>query len=127
MKDKLTIFLKKITDKFRSDPFWGDKLIRVFLSINLALNAILWGIIIFKSRSVAIPFYNPVALSARFLTQKGQEIYILPIIGIFILLVDLFLAERVFKQEKFLAYLFLGVSLFIQIMLLVTLMVYLLI
>ena len=99
----------------------------IFLLANVVFNLILWGIVIFKSMSIVIPFYNPVALSARYLTQRGQEIYILPIIGLFILLINLFLAYKVFKQEKFLSYLFLGIGIFIQIMLLVTITVYLLI
>ena len=127
MKEKILDFFKNITKKIRTSSFWKDKLILSFLAINFLLNCILWTIVIFKSRATEIPFYNPVAGSAHYLTPKGKEVYTLPIIGLFISLINLFLAYKVFNREKFLSYLFSGISIFIQIILLATIIVYLLI
>jgi hypothetical protein len=127
MKEKILIFLRDVYKKLRFTPFLEDKLILVTLLINFVSNLILWVVIIFKSRYVEIPFYNPVAASTRYLTPKGKEVYILPIVGLFIFLINLFLAFKIFKREKFLSYLLLGISLFVQILLLVTITIYLLI
>jgi hypothetical protein len=127
MKEKILIFFKNLYKKIKNHSFWGDKLIVGTFIITLFSNLVLWVLVISKSMNTEIPFYNPLALSARYLTPKGKEIFILPIIGLFVLLVNLFLSFKAFNQEKFLSYLFLGISLFIQIMLLTTIIVYLLI
>ena len=127
MKEKIINFFKKIYSKLKTSQFWKDKYSLAIIIINFLLNIILWIIIFIKFRSLEIPLYNPIASSFRFLVQRGKGIYSLPIIGLFISLVNIFLAQRMFNNEKFLSYLLLGISLFVQVMLLITLSVYLLI
>lgn len=127
MKEKIVNFFKKYYIKLSQDNFWGRKYIFILIIFNFLLNFILWGIVIFKSLSIEIPLYNPIISSARFLTVRGKEIYILPIIGFLISIINIFLANRVFNRENFLSYLFLGINIFIQILLLFTVSIYLLI
>jgi len=125
--EKIIFFYKRIAKKFKENDFWSNLKIRIVLLITLLLNLSLWIVVITKSRSISIPFYNPVSSSTRYLLPENKEIFIIPIVATFILIANSYLAYKIFKQEKFLSSLFLAASLFIQILLIITFIFYLLV
>ena len=127
MKEQLLRYLKKIKNWFETDYFWGEKSIEVIVTVNFILNLGLWILVIIKSRSTEIPLSNTIAESAHFLTPHEKEIFILPIIGLLISIINIFFARETFKRERFLSFMLLSISLFIQIIILVTILIYLLV
>lgn len=125
--EKIIFFYKRIAKKIKESDFWSNLKIRIVLLLTLLLNLSLWVAVIIKSRSISIPFYNPVSSSTRYLLPENKEIFIIPIVATFILIANYYLAYKIFKQEKFLSSLFLAASLFIQILLIITFIFYLLV
>jgi len=127
MKNRLLKIIHSIKENFKYSPFWQNRLISFLFSFSLISNLTLWILIIIKSRHTIIPFYKPISSSITYLIPYSQEIYLLPITGLFIFLINFILAYYLFRTEKFLSYLFLGQSLFIQIILIFTFIFYLIV
>lgn len=127
MKEKLLKYLKKIQNWFEADYFWGEKSIEILVAVNFLINLVIWIVVIVKSGSTEIPLSNVIAKSAHYLTAHGKEIYILPIIGLLISIINVFFARETFRRERFLSYILLGTSLFVQLLIFTTIVIYLLV
>ena len=127
MKEKLLKYLKKIQSWVKTDYFWGEKSIDILIAVNFLINLVIWIIVIVKSGSTEIPLSNVIAKSAHYLTTHGKEIYILPMIGLLIFIINVFFARETFRRERFLSYILLGTSLFVQLLIFTTIAIYLLV
>jgi hypothetical protein len=93
--------------------FWKDRLVWLLLGLNLALQVALWPFWQIKIAQSGYPIYSPFAI--QFLSDRVQ-IYLLPMIGLVILILNLILALYSYKQEKLATYFLLAASAFSQIL-----------
>jgi len=108
-----SITLNKLRQFFVQRPFWQDRLILVFFSLNVLSLGGLWPLWLLKIAQSGYPIYAPFVI--QFLGDQFQ-IYFLPGIGSAIFVLNLILALYSYKQEKLASYFLLGSAIFAQIL-----------
>ncbi len=96
--------------KILSHPFFRNKFSVIVFLISLTLNLALWLILYFKIRPSDYPI--PLHYSIYFgidTIDYWYKVFIIPGIGVMLLMLNLILCIMFYKKEKFIAY-FLGVN-----------------
>lgn len=113
------VFYTEYKAKKDRSSFWQDKLIKWPAIICFSLNLLIWIFIIWRffSKEEVIPLHYNVYFGVD-LVGKRLEIFKLPIIGFFILIINFILSLIIHKDEKLASYILLFVALFCQLILL---------
>lgn len=93
----------------------------VTLSTSLALNLFTWGWLLFYIRSQTEPlFLHYTVLFGVDYTGNWYEVFLVPLTGFAVFLINLILGWLLFHKDDFAGYVLNTVSVFVQIILLVT-------
>ena len=112
---------------FFRQEFWRSKINLFLVVIGVLANGILWGMSFYETSQGSIPFFNPMAKSILPHAAFFQEIFILPLISLFLLIINFILAYKFYEKERIISYLLLGVGFFVQIISFITILVYILV
>ena len=98
--------------------FWRDKFSTITLSTSVLFNIGIWLFLFFKMEPSEYPV--PIHFNIYFgidVVEYYYQAFIIPVVGIVVILVNLFFAFYLYEKEKFIAQFLAGSSLFIQILL----------
>lgn len=125
---KINFNLKKNIQKAKSwflgnfipHRLWRDWIAMTILGLAMVLNILVWWFL--KKGIKPTPELIPVSYTIFGINKLGRwyEVFILPAIGLFVLLLNLILCFIIYKREKFVVYLLLGSALLIQIFVLIS-------
>ncbi|MBI5071313.1 hypothetical protein HZB93_00220 [Candidatus Falkowbacteria bacterium] len=98
-----------------------DGFFRILLITSLALNLFLWAILYlkfseFRSIGEVLPLHYNIYFGVDFI-GRWYEIFIMPLVGIFFIIINLILADIIYLRDKVTSYFLAGVSAFIQVLL----------
>lgn len=122
----MLVFLYQFLDKLKTTPARKNKLVLISSIVGLVLNAFIWLIIYFKFYPLVynlpeeqsfIPLHYNIYLGVD-LFGRWQEIFYLPGIGLFILLLNTILALVLFNKKEILSYFLTVTSALLQLFLL---------
>ncbi len=100
--------------KFIPHPLWRNWIALVILGLTLVLNITLW--LILKKGIKPTSDLIPISYTIFGINKWGRwyEVFILPAMGLLILLLNLILSFIIYKKERFGVYLLLGTALVAQ-------------
>ena len=110
--------IKKELLNITKNKFWRDKTSMFVLLTNVLLNIVIWLFLVFRLEPSEYPV--PLHFNIYFgidVIDKWSQAFIIPGIGLIVILINLVLAYLVFSKEKFVAQFLLSSSLFVQILL----------
>ncbi|MFA5076375.1 MAG: hypothetical protein WC480_03080 [Patescibacteria group bacterium] len=100
--------------------FLQDRILIIFFGIALVLNLLLYFGLYWQIQPSAEPVFLHYNIYFGIdLIGGWQEVYLMPIVGSFLLVINLILAYFFYHSEKIVSYLLLGISLLIEVLLLV--------
>lgn len=100
------------------NKFWKDKFSMFILLTNIFFNISIWLFLIFKLKPSEYPV--PLHFNIYFgidVIDKWTQAFMVPSIGLVVILINLVLSYLVFSKEKFVAQFLLASSLFVQVLL----------
>jgi hypothetical protein len=100
------------------NKFWKDKFSMFILLTNIFFNISIWLFLIFKLKPSEYPV--PLHFNIYFgidVIDKWTQAFMVPSIGLVVILINLVLSYLVFSKEKFIAQFLLASSLFVQVLL----------
>lgn len=100
--------------------WFKDKMVLTFMVAALVLNALSWYLWVAQIGGQAYLIFTPIYLERGFLLS-----YLLPIVSLFVLLLNFLLYIFSYKKIKLLAYLFLVTGVFFQVLVLLVTFYYL--
>ena len=115
--------MNKFND-LNKDSFWKNKKIIYTLIAGLLINISLWAISFYVTLNGSLPFFNPMIKSILPNINFFKEIFIIPIIATFILIINFILSIKFYEYEYIISHILLGSNLFIQIISFVTILIY---
>ncbi len=114
MNKKIKEGLSNIT----KNKFWKDKVCIFTLLTNVLFNIVIWIFLIFRLKSSEFPV--PLHFNIYFgidVIDRWSQAFVIPSIGLLVILINLVLSYLIFSKEKFIAQFLLFSSLFIQCLL----------
>lgn len=87
------------------NSYFRDRLIFVSFSVGIALNIILWAVLMskFGYSSQSVPLHFNVVYGVDFV-RDSRMVYQIPAAGLAVFLVNIFLGRLAYRQELFFAY-----------------------
>lgn len=104
---------------FFAKSFWRDKVVILSLGGAVLLNFFIWYFWYFQIRVSGYPIYSPISLLR---ISEKLHFYLLPLLGILIIILNTVLAILSFRKESLASYFLLGTAFFIQILILIFLL-----
>jgi len=100
--------------------FWHDKLVFANFVVSVGINLFFWIFLILKLNKLEdiVPLHYNIYFGIDMIGSKA-ELLKMPALGLFILLVNIFLAFRIYKHERVNAYFLLFGNSLVQIFLLI--------
>ncbi|MEA2088888.1 MAG: hypothetical protein U9O55_03560 [Patescibacteria group bacterium] len=97
--------------------FFKDKIIFANLIISIIINSIIWiNLLRIKKVGEMIPLHYNVYFGIDYIGD-WHKIFIVPLIGIIILIINFLLALLIYYKDKFISYILVFTVLFVQIIL----------
>lgn len=116
------IVIQQIKDSILKSPAKDNKLIIISVGLSIVFNICLWLVLYFKLKPISqeldpnIPLHYNIYFGIDYFGHWTQS-FIMSGFGLFIILINTFLAFLIYLKEKFLSYFLIGVCLFSQIVL----------
>lgn len=110
--------IKKELSNIIQNEFWKDKFNVFILLTNFLFNIVIWLFLTFRLEPSEYPV--PLHFNIYFgidVIDKWSQAFMIPGIGLLVIVINLSLAYLIFSKEKFVAQFLLSSSLFIQILL----------
>ncbi len=104
--------------------FWRNRYVLLLVSFIFLLNIMIWYLWVGKLLSLGFIFKTPLNINFGFMLVP--RFYFLPVLGSIISFLNLFLAYIVYKKDSFSAFFIMGLTIFINISILLTVFSYIL-
>jgi hypothetical protein len=117
-KNKLQFF-QKIAANIAKNPFWKSRYNSIMILNSLLLNLGIWLFLYLriKPSEYLVPIHFNVYFGIDVI-DKWTKVFVIPKIGVIVVLINLILAYFIFPHEKFISYFLSSSSFFAQILLL---------
>lgn len=108
--------------KIFTSLIFKDRFFQIVFSLSLLINLALWVFLYFKFYPLKdagdlLPLHYNIYFGIDFV-GKWYKIFVMPLLGIFFILVNFILADIIYLRDRIVSYFLLGASAFIQILLL---------
>lgn len=113
----IDLFGGKLKSVFRQ-PYWKDRIVLAVLFLSLAINIALWVFlkIFIKPGPVPLTLHYTIYFGPDLLGEAWQVLTI-PLVGLVIILINVFLGFLIYPRDRFTAYFLLGILPVVQIFL----------
>ncbi len=114
-KNYFSYFVKK----FFHHPLLKDKLSIILILLSFVTNFILWSILIIKIKPTSVDIPVRYTLLKGVELGKWYEVFSLPIVGLFIIVLNLIVCFFIYTKERLASHFLEASSFFIQILILI--------
>lgn len=120
-------FFHQLIENLKNSPARKNKIILISSIAALIVNLVIWALLIFKFRAVALANPEELTLPLHYNIYWGIDLFgrwyqgfILPVIGLAVLIVNFVLAIFLYSQKSLASYFFIISAVFVQGFLLVS-------
>ena len=104
----------------RKENFFQNKKIILFLGLGLLINLIVWIFLFLKIKPQSEPVYLHYNIYFGVdLIGEWYKIFLMPFIGLVIYFINLYLSYIIYKREKIISYIIIGITIFLECVILV--------
>ena len=114
-------FFHQLFENFKNSPARKNKIILICSILSLVLNLAIWALLIFKFRPVALANPEQITMPLHYniywgidLFGRWYESFIIPVLGLTILIINFILAIFLYSQKSLASYFFIISAVFVQ-------------